>query len=322
MGAIVFALIESRTYGWWRQDTGAISPVPVALVGGVALMVAFVALQRARRRAGRVVLVDLRLLGIRSFRYGSIAALIVALGEFGLIFTLPLLLQNALGYSALGTGWLIVSLAVGTFLVSGATPELTAALGGRTVVRIGLALEAVAVGGLALTLHRDDRLVGDRGVAVRLRRGSRDGHRPAHQRHPRRGPGRRVGPGLGPAEHVPPARLRPGCGGSGHPAADHARSVDGREAHRRRCAGRRARPGGAGRDGFGRVRDPGAAGRPDDGARGRCGGRGDDQREPDHHRGGAAVVIALGLAATWALPFVAPPERRQRSSRSRRRAAA
>ena len=142
-------------YGWWRQDSGAISPVPIALVGGVALMAAFVALQRARRRAGRVVLVDLRLLGVRSFRYGSVAALIVALGEFGLIFTLPLLLQNALGYSPLGTGWLIVSLAVGTFLISGATPQLTAALGGRAVVRIGLALEAVAVGGLAR--HPDPR---------------------------------------------------------------------------------------------------------------------------------------------------------------------
>lgn len=152
MGAIVFALIESRTYGWWRQDSGTISPVPVALIVGLALMVAFVWVQRARARVGRVVLVDLRLLSVRSFRYGSIAALIVALGEFGLLFTLPLLLQNALGYSALGTGWLIVSLAVGTFLVSGATPQLTGRYGGRAVVRVGLLLEALAVGGLALSL--------------------------------------------------------------------------------------------------------------------------------------------------------------------------
>lgn len=83
------------------------------------------------------------------------AALIVALGEFGLIFTLPLLLQNALGYSALGTGWLIVSLAVGTFLVSGATPQLTTRYGGRAVVRAGLAVEAAPVAGLAVTLSED-----------------------------------------------------------------------------------------------------------------------------------------------------------------------
>ncbi|WP_084074877.1 nucleotidyl transferase AbiEii/AbiGii toxin family protein [Demequina sp. NBRC 110052] len=80
---------------------------------------------------------------------------LVALGEFGLLFTLPLLLQNALGYSALGTGWLVLFLAIGTFLISGATPQLTARMGARAVVRIGLALEAIAVGGLALTLSAD-----------------------------------------------------------------------------------------------------------------------------------------------------------------------
>ena len=123
LGAIVFALIEGQNYGWWRQDDGSISPVPIAMAAGLLLMWGFVVTQRARARDGRVALVDLGLLDVRSFRYGAIAALIVALGEFGLLFTLPLLLQNALGYSALGTGWLIVSLAVGTFLISGATPS-------------------------------------------------------------------------------------------------------------------------------------------------------------------------------------------------------
>lgn len=152
MGAIVFALIEGQSYGWWRQESGAVSPVPIALGGGVLLMVWFVSVQRSRASKGKVVLVNLDLLRVRSFRYGSIAALVVALGEFGLLFTLPLLLQNALGFSALGTGWLIVSLAVGTFLVSGMTPQLTARYGGRTVVRLGLGTEAVAVAGLALCL--------------------------------------------------------------------------------------------------------------------------------------------------------------------------
>lgn len=155
MGGIVFALIEGQNYGWWRQPSGAISPVPVALAGGLLLMAAFIRSQRSRLHAGRPVLVDLGLLGVRSFRYGSIAALVVALGEFGLLFTLPLLLQNALGFSALGTGWLIVSLAVGTFLISGLTPQLTHRYGGRAVVRMGLGLEAFTVAGLALTLSAD-----------------------------------------------------------------------------------------------------------------------------------------------------------------------
>ena len=155
LGAIVFALIEGQHYGWWRQPDGTLSPVPVAMTLGVVLMARFVVVQRRKRAAGRIVLVDLGLLDVRSFRYGSIAALVVALGEFGLLFTLPLLLQNSLGFSPLGTGWLIASLAVGTFLVSGMTPQLTARYGGRAVVRLGLATEAVAVAALAITLSSD-----------------------------------------------------------------------------------------------------------------------------------------------------------------------
>ena len=152
MGSIVFALIEGARYGWWLQGSGALSPVPVALVAGIVVMAVFLVNQNSRVRAGKTALVDLGLLRIRSFRYGSLAALVVALGEFGLLFSLPILLENALGFSALGTGWLIVSLAVGTFLVSGATPNLTRQFGGRAVVRTGLAAEAIAVAGLSLTL--------------------------------------------------------------------------------------------------------------------------------------------------------------------------
>lgn len=152
LGGIVFGLIEGEYYGWWQQASGAPSPVPFALVVGVTLVAAFVVVERRRVLAGTVALVDLGLLRIRSFRFGIIAALIVALGEFGLLFTLPLLLQGALGYSALGTGFLVLWLAVGTFLVSGATPQLTARIGQRSVVRVGLALETVAIAGLAVTL--------------------------------------------------------------------------------------------------------------------------------------------------------------------------
>nr|WP_255433477.1 MFS transporter [Tessaracoccus sp. MC1865] len=152
MGALVFALIESEWFGWWRQEDGSLSPVPLALVLGFVLMGAFVQLERARQAAGLDVLIDLGLFRIRSFRNGAIAALIVAFGEFGLLFTLPLLLQGTLGYTALGTGAVILLLAVGTFLASGTLPQLSKRVHQRTIVRLGLLLEAVAIGGLALTL--------------------------------------------------------------------------------------------------------------------------------------------------------------------------
>ncbi|HEX6917407.1 MAG TPA: MFS transporter [Phycicoccus sp.] len=155
MGAIVFGLIEAESLGWLRAEDGSLSPIPFVLLGGVLAMVAFVLLERRRAAAGRPVLVDLGLFTIPTFSAGVVAALIVAFGEFGLLFTLPLLLQGALGYTALGTGVIVLVLAIGTFLISGALPRISQRLSQRTVVQVGLALEAVAVGGLALTISTD-----------------------------------------------------------------------------------------------------------------------------------------------------------------------
>lgn len=152
MGGIVFALIESSWFGWWRRGDGTWSPVPFALVGGVLAMAAFVAVEQRRARAGEHALVDLQLFGLRTFRFGVIAALLVAFGEYGLLFTLPLLMQGALGYSALGTGGVILVLALGTFVASGVLPQASKRLPQRTIVQTGLALEVAALAGLAVTL--------------------------------------------------------------------------------------------------------------------------------------------------------------------------
>lgn len=162
LGGIVFALIEGERYGWGVATapltiggfswSWSVSPVPVSLVLGVILMTTFVLVERAKARSGKPALLDLSLLRIRSFRYGSIAALVVALGEFGMLFALPLFLQGALGYSALKTGLLILALAIGTFLISGGTAQLTQRFGGRAVVRVGLLLEVIAITGLGFSI--------------------------------------------------------------------------------------------------------------------------------------------------------------------------
>lgn len=152
MGAVVFGLIESSWYGWWRQDSGAWSPVPFALAGGLALLVGCWSVERHRAESGRTVLVDLSLFSIPAFRSGAFAALVVSLGEFGLLFTLPLLLQGTLGYSALGTGAVILALAMGTFLISAVLPRLSTRLDQRTIVQMGLFIEAASVATLAALL--------------------------------------------------------------------------------------------------------------------------------------------------------------------------
>ena len=161
---LVFGLIEGQTYGWWLSTkrlelvgwpVGAISPVPVAFAIAVVSIGAFILIERSRQRAGKLVVVDLRLFSIYSFARGNGAALIVALGEFGLLFVLPLYLQGALGLSALDTGAALIPLAVGTLLAGGLTPVLAPRIGPRGVVQLGLVLEVLGIGTLGLVLGED-----------------------------------------------------------------------------------------------------------------------------------------------------------------------
>lgn len=110
------------------------------------------AVERARERAGKVVQTHLGLWRIGNFRNGAIASFVITLGEFGMLFTMPLVLQGAMRYNALGTGWLMMVLAVGAFVMSAGVPHLAKRLGNRAVVRIGVLLEAIAVGGIAFVL--------------------------------------------------------------------------------------------------------------------------------------------------------------------------
>ena len=161
LSTLVFGLIEGQTYGWLKSKkalgvldwpSGTLSPVAVAFAIAAISLVAFLLIERSRIRRGELVVVDLRLFGIRSFSNGNFAALIVALGEFGLLFAIPLYLQGALGLSALQTGAVLIPLAIGTLAAGGATPRLAPRLGQRGVVQLGLALEVVGIAGLGLAL--------------------------------------------------------------------------------------------------------------------------------------------------------------------------
>lgn len=152
LGAMVFALIEASTFGWVHTEAGGISPILPLLAISIALIAIFLRVERTRLQAGESALVHLSLFRIPTFRIGAFTAFIVALGEFGLIFVLPLLLQGALGYTPLSTGWLMMALALGTFAASALVPKLVSALGKVSVVRIGLGAEAAALFALGFTI--------------------------------------------------------------------------------------------------------------------------------------------------------------------------
>jgi EmrB/QacA subfamily drug resistance transporter len=160
---IVFGLIEGRVYGWWDASdknvfsigeftwpTDGISIIPVSLAIGIVFVLIFVAWERAREKAGKNVLLDLGLFHIASFRNGSIAAGIISMGEFGLLFAIPLWLQNVEGLNAISSGLVILWLAGGAFLASGIAGGLGSKVTGVQLVRAGVVLELIGVLGIAV----------------------------------------------------------------------------------------------------------------------------------------------------------------------------
>ena len=165
---LVFGLIEGRAYGWWTVNEGSnfaigdfkwpttgISVIPVSLAIFVISTVLFVLWERSREKAQKNVILDLRLFSIASFRNGSIAAGIISMGEFGLLFAIPLWLQNVQGLSAISSGLVLLWLAGGAFLASGVGGALNGKLSPTNAVRIGVLLELIAVAGIAFIASTD-----------------------------------------------------------------------------------------------------------------------------------------------------------------------
>ena len=165
---LVFGLIQGRNYGWWAVNTDhpfsifgfdwpadGISVIPVSLAIALISGFVFVQYERARSKTGKQVLLDLNLFRIASFRNGSIAALIISLGEFGILFALPLWFQNVQHLSAVESGLVLLWLAGGAFLASGVGGAMSGKVSPAAAVRLGVLLELVGVIGTAFAVGAD-----------------------------------------------------------------------------------------------------------------------------------------------------------------------
>ena len=161
-GSLVFGLIEGRNFGWWDINKAFeigdwtwpldISVVPISFAVTAIAVAWYIVHGLSRQRAGKSTLVAFSLFALPSFRNGNIVALIVSMGEFGIILALPLWLQFVLGYSAFDSGLVILALAVGSFAASGIAAGLGSKLEATWVIRIGLILEMIGVAGIGFMI--------------------------------------------------------------------------------------------------------------------------------------------------------------------------
>ncbi len=154
--ALVFGIIEAARYGWWTpigdQSIGgwdwplhAVSVVPVSLALSAVMLAVFVRIELRRVGAGRPVVFDFSDLVHKGFRYGLINTMVLAMGEFGAFFVLPIFLQAGLHLSAIRSGTWLLPAGIMAFVGGGIGGQLSRRYGPKRVITIGLTLEALGI---------------------------------------------------------------------------------------------------------------------------------------------------------------------------------
>lgn len=157
LAAVVYGLIEGRNFGWWIAKNSSdailgISRIPIILLIGVISLVLFVLWEKRQVEKGNSHLLDITLFGFKSFSLGNIIACLVAIGEFGLLFVLPLFMQNILGFTSMKAGFILAAMGVGAFLSGGFASHLGKKISAARVSSIGLFLESIGLFGFFLTV--------------------------------------------------------------------------------------------------------------------------------------------------------------------------
>jgi predicted MFS family arabinose efflux permease len=145
--SLVFGISQSETYGWSNPI------IPASFVVAVVALVSFVRLERGKERAGTGPLFEFGQLRHLRFRYGLVAQLVLAMGQMGQFFVLPVFLQGVKHLTPATNGlWMLpVGLSILVFAQVGG--RLTRVVGTTSLVRVGLVLNAVGLLSMAVLLR-------------------------------------------------------------------------------------------------------------------------------------------------------------------------
>lgn len=164
----VFALSEGARYGWfrpldafaiagrevWPSDAG-VSFIPVVMVLALVVLFTFYKIERWKERHGRHPLFEFGQLRHRGFRYGLITSSVLAMGQMGMFFVLPVFLQDAKHLTAETNGFWMLPFGVCIVVGSQLGGYLTRFLGVARVVQLGLALEFLGLVAVAFVVQPD-----------------------------------------------------------------------------------------------------------------------------------------------------------------------
>lgn len=139
---VVFGIVRGNDHGWTSGQ------VLAGLIGGVALLVAFVAWEAGHRAP----LLPLRLFRNRSFTVANLVGFTFSLGIFGAIFILIQFMQVVQGRSPLEAGVYTMPWTMAPLVVAPLTGFIAPRVGTRTLIVAGLASMTVGLAWIGIIM--------------------------------------------------------------------------------------------------------------------------------------------------------------------------
>ena len=128
LGSLVLVLDQGQSWGWMSLNSW------ITYLVTIASMVIFILIEQKAKEP----VVDLKFFKIPTFTAAIITSFISFMGMMGAMFTLPLFIQNYLGYTVTKTGLLFIPMAVGMMIAAPLGGKLSAKIEPRFLTAFGM----------------------------------------------------------------------------------------------------------------------------------------------------------------------------------------
>jgi len=150
---LVFGFIEASTYGWLHEKQplsvfgrefyfGGYSVTPLFIAMGILVLGLFALWQNHMRASGRAPLVSLGLFRNNLFVTGTSISAIIALGQAGLSFSVPVYLQAVLKLDPIHTGIAMIPLTASILVAAPCSAILSKNIAPRHIIQAGILADA------------------------------------------------------------------------------------------------------------------------------------------------------------------------------------
>ncbi|MEJ0021445.1 MAG: MFS transporter [Candidatus Doudnabacteria bacterium] len=164
MLSLVFGFIQTSTYGWLHAvsplvifnhtvNLGGISAAPLFMLIGIIILGVFAWWENIRELSGRTPLVSLNLFKNSTFITGSVVSGILALGQAGLSFSVPVYLQSVLSFNPIQTGIAMIPMTIVILVGAPLSTWISKFTTPKRIIQFGIILDAIAFFILRQSLH-------------------------------------------------------------------------------------------------------------------------------------------------------------------------